>query len=47
MDDRKLPTPVFQIPRDSFKVMVGEPKVYTKTSDHGREISTHFCSTCT
>ncbi|KAI1506407.1 Mss4-like protein [Biscogniauxia marginata] len=46
-DDRKLANmQVFQVPRSSFSVTQGEPKVYTKRSEHGNEISNHFCPTC-
>ncbi|SPQ20732.1 0b523c81-3bca-4b37-bc8f-338625e785c8 [Thermothielavioides terrestris] len=37
---------VFQIPKANFTVTQGEPKVYTKVSDHGNEIHNHFCGTC-
>ena len=35
-DDRKMSnTQVFQVPKSAFKVTKGQPKVYTKVSDHG------------
>ncbi|KAI6085673.1 Mss4-like protein [Hypoxylon rubiginosum] len=46
-DDRKMAmTQVYQVPKENFKVVQGEPKTYTKVSDHGNEISNHFCGTC-
>jgi hypothetical protein len=36
-DDRKLNnTQVFQIPKAQFSITAGEPKIFTKQSDHGR-----------
>ncbi|GAB7326662.1 hypothetical protein MBLNU13_g10622t2 [Cladosporium sp. NU13] len=44
------PTPsgiqVFQIPNTNFAITAGEPKIFTKQSDHGRDIHTHFCPRC-
>ncbi|KAI2610642.1 Mss4-like protein [Hypoxylon fragiforme] len=37
---------VFQVPKVNFSVTQGQPKIYTKVSDHGNEISNHFCETC-
>ncbi|KAK6955886.1 hypothetical protein Daesc_003532 [Daldinia eschscholtzii] len=37
---------VFQIPKTGFSVTKGEPKTWTKVSDHGNEITNHFCATC-
>ncbi|KAI1780813.1 Mss4-like protein [Hypoxylon cercidicola] len=46
-DDRKMAnTQIFQVPKDSFSVTQGEPKTYTKVSDHGTRITNHFCATC-
>ncbi|KAH8659785.1 Mss4-like protein [Xylariales sp. PMI_506] len=46
-DDRKINNfAVFQIPVANFTVTQGEPKVYTKKSDHGHEINNHFCAEC-
>ncbi|OTB13541.1 hypothetical protein K445DRAFT_24714 [Daldinia sp. EC12] len=46
-DCRKTPsTQVFQIPKTGFSVTKGEPKTWTKVSDHGNEITNHFCTTC-
>ncbi|KAK5737124.1 hypothetical protein LTR17_006907 [Elasticomyces elasticus] len=46
-DDRKMSnTQTFQIPQDNFKVTAGQPKTWEKVSDHGHDITTHFCPTC-
>ncbi|KAH8698764.1 Mss4-like protein [Talaromyces proteolyticus] len=46
-DDRKINNfQVFQIPKANFAVSQGEPKVYTKKSDHGNDIHNHFCGAC-
>ncbi|KAI0830459.1 Mss4-like protein [Hypoxylon sp. FL0890] len=37
---------VFQVLKSNFSVTKGEPKTYTKVSDHGNEITNHFCATC-
>ncbi|KAK3113294.1 hypothetical protein LTR53_009544 [Teratosphaeriaceae sp. CCFEE 6253] len=43
-DDRKMPdTQVWQIPQANFSIDAGELKTYSKVSDHGHEIRTHFC----
>ena len=47
LDDRKMSnTQVWQIPSSKFSVTAGEPKVWTKVSDHDHEINTHFCANC-
>ncbi|KAI1487038.1 Mss4-like protein [Biscogniauxia mediterranea] len=46
-DCRKMAnTQVFQILKTNFEVTQGEPKIYTKRSDHGNEIHSHFCPNC-
>ncbi|RDW75502.1 hypothetical protein BP6252_06644 [Coleophoma cylindrospora] len=46
-DDRKINNfAVFQVPKANFSITQGEPKVYTKKSDHGNDISNHFCPEC-
>ncbi|KAI1480718.1 hypothetical protein F4774DRAFT_408544 [Daldinia eschscholtzii] len=32
--------------KTGFSVTKGEPKTWTKVSDHGYEITNHFCATC-
>ncbi|KAI0130924.1 Mss4-like protein [Daldinia grandis] len=46
-DCRKMASmQVFQVLKTSFSVTKGEPKTYTKVSDHGNDIITYFCATC-
>lgn len=48
LDCRKLPGYglVFAIPDQNFKITSGEPKVFSKIADSGREIHTYFCGVC-
>ncbi|KAH8808682.1 Mss4-like protein [Xylogone sp. PMI_703] len=46
-DDRKMADiQVFQVPKSNFSVTQGELKEWTKKSDHGNDITNHFCGTC-
>ncbi|KAF2094233.1 hypothetical protein NA57DRAFT_80647 [Rhizodiscina lignyota] len=47
-DCRRLPGfgLVFGIPEQDFKITHGEPKVFIKVADSGRDIHTYFCDNC-
>jgi hypothetical protein len=37
---------VVPVNRESFRLLVGQPKIYVKTSDSGRERAQSFCMNC-
>lgn len=44
LDDRKINNwQVHQVPKANFSITQGEPKVYTKTSDHGNVRALPYC----
>ncbi|KAJ9612870.1 hypothetical protein H2200_002811 [Cladophialophora chaetospira] len=53
LDDRKISNSAFSyacnFPKSQFSITASSDtslKTYTKTSDHGTQISSHFCSNC-
>jgi hypothetical protein len=34
------------VPRESFQLLRGEPKSFTRTADSGRRVECAFCPTC-
>jgi hypothetical protein len=50
LDDRKITgglfSTVFVIPKSSFTITAGTPQTFSKLSDHGKSVTSHFCGDC-